>query len=95
MSNYELGIVTPLYSEKEANDIACWERPPTSYAENGSEPWVCLLFCRCSCIWKLTDGRVHRFRASPHISRRVDEHMAFRFRSSSAGLLGGLFIGFI
>jgi len=40
VANYELGIVIPLYSEKDADAVVCWERPPASYAANHSEPWI-------------------------------------------------------
>lgn len=61
MSNYELGVVVPLYDTKEANDIVCWERPPESYESQGDQPWVGLGFST-SRFPLLTF--VHRFRAN-------------------------------
>lgn len=40
MSNYELGVVVPLYDSEEADNIICWERPPKSYQSQGDQPWV-------------------------------------------------------
>ena len=40
VSNYELGVVVPVYDAKEADDIVCWERPPRSYESQGNQPWV-------------------------------------------------------
>lgn len=39
VSNYELGVVVPVYDAKEADDIVCWERPPKSYESRGDQPW--------------------------------------------------------
>jgi len=38
--NYELGIVFPLKNEQEANDVACWERPPKKYNLNTDRAWI-------------------------------------------------------
>lgn len=40
VSNYELGVIVPLYDAKEMDDIICWERPPKSYEREGDQPWV-------------------------------------------------------
>ena len=40
VSNYELGVIIPVYDAKEADDIICWERPPKSYESQGNQPWV-------------------------------------------------------
>ncbi|KAL6303385.1 phospholipase D/nuclease [Sparassis latifolia] len=40
ITNYELGIVLPLRSEKDANKLACWERPPKKYVLGKDEPWI-------------------------------------------------------
>lgn len=40
VSNYELGVVIPLFDSKEGDDIVCWERPPKSYDDRGDQPWV-------------------------------------------------------
>ncbi|EMD34993.1 hypothetical protein CERSUDRAFT_54191, partial [Gelatoporia subvermispora B] len=40
ITNYELGIAWPLYSEQEANRVACWERPPRKYVLGEDLPWV-------------------------------------------------------
>ena len=40
VSNYELGVIVPMYDAKEADDIVCWERPPKSYESQGNQPWV-------------------------------------------------------
>ena len=40
VSNYELGVIVPVYDAKEADDIVCWERPPKSYESQGNQPWV-------------------------------------------------------
>ena len=40
MSNYELGVIVPVYEAKEADDIVCWKRPPKSYETGGDLPWV-------------------------------------------------------
>ncbi|KAI0030960.1 tyrosyl-DNA phosphodiesterase-domain-containing protein [Vararia minispora EC-137] len=39
ISNYELGIVLPLYSEGDANNRACYERPPMKYLSD-DRPWM-------------------------------------------------------
>jgi len=39
VSNYELGVIVPVYDAKEADDVVCWERPPKSYESQGDEPW--------------------------------------------------------
>jgi len=38
--NYELGIVFPLKNEKEANAVACWERPPRKYNLDTDRAWI-------------------------------------------------------
>jgi hypothetical protein len=40
VSNYELGVIVPVYDAKEADDIICWDRPPKSYESRGDQPWV-------------------------------------------------------
>ncbi|OSX58620.1 hypothetical protein POSPLADRAFT_1060515 [Postia placenta MAD-698-R-SB12] len=40
ITNYELGIVLPLRSEKEADRIACWVRPPKKYNLSRDQPWI-------------------------------------------------------
>ena len=40
VSNYELGVIVPVYDAKEADDVVCWERPPKSYESRGDQPWV-------------------------------------------------------
>lgn len=40
VTNFELGVVFPLRSEKEANDIGCWERPAKKYDLKSDVPWV-------------------------------------------------------
>lgn len=40
VSNYELGVIVPVYDSKEAADIVCWESPPKSYESQGDQPWV-------------------------------------------------------
>ncbi|KAH9929332.1 tyrosyl-DNA phosphodiesterase-domain-containing protein [Fomitopsis serialis] len=40
ITNYELGILLPIYSEDEANRLTCWERPPRKYALGRDEPWI-------------------------------------------------------
>ncbi|EIN05149.1 phospholipase D/nuclease, partial [Punctularia strigosozonata HHB-11173 SS5] len=40
ITNYEIGIVLPLTSGKEADAIACWERPPRKYVPGKDVPWV-------------------------------------------------------
>jgi len=40
VSNYELGVIVPVYDAKEGDDIVCWERPPKSYESQGDQPWV-------------------------------------------------------
>ncbi|KAF9650179.1 phospholipase D/nuclease [Thelephora ganbajun] len=40
VSNYELGVVVPVYDTKETDDIVCWERPPKSYESQGDQPWI-------------------------------------------------------
>ena len=44
VSNYELGVVVPVYDAKEADDIVCWERPPKGYESRGNQPWVSTYF---------------------------------------------------
>jgi len=40
VSNYELGVIVPVYDVKEADGIVCWERPPKCYETQGDQPWV-------------------------------------------------------
>ncbi|EPS99962.1 hypothetical protein FOMPIDRAFT_1060549 [Fomitopsis schrenkii] len=40
ITNYELGILLPVHSEEEANQLACWERPPRKYVLGKDEPWI-------------------------------------------------------
>ncbi|KZS89546.1 phospholipase D/nuclease [Sistotremastrum niveocremeum HHB9708] len=40
ITNYELGVLLPLRSEAEANDIACFERPPRKYDLKEDVPWM-------------------------------------------------------
>ncbi|OCH86596.1 phospholipase D/nuclease [Obba rivulosa] len=40
ITNYELGIVWPLYSDQEASRVACWERPPRKYVIGKDLPWM-------------------------------------------------------
>ena len=40
ITNYELGIVFPLKDSKQADEIACWDRPPRKYDLAKDEPWV-------------------------------------------------------
>ncbi|KAI0944736.1 hypothetical protein AcW1_002374 [Taiwanofungus camphoratus] len=40
ITNYELGIVMPLKSGKDADRIACWERPSKKYILGKDEPWI-------------------------------------------------------
>jgi len=39
ISNYELGIVFPLTSNEDADQVACFKRPPQKYTGN-DEPWI-------------------------------------------------------
>ncbi|KAJ3720968.1 hypothetical protein C8R42DRAFT_73493 [Lentinula raphanica] len=39
INNYELGIVFPLKSMAEADQVACFERPPRKYGPNDT-PWI-------------------------------------------------------
>ncbi|KZT68593.1 phospholipase D/nuclease [Daedalea quercina L-15889] len=40
ITNYELGILLPLFNEEEANRLTCWERPPRKYVLGKDEPWI-------------------------------------------------------
>lgn len=53
VSNYELGVIVPVYDAKEADSIVCWERPPKSYESQGDQPWVNPKFS-ISCFPSLT-----------------------------------------
>ncbi|KAI0076842.1 phospholipase D/nuclease [Panus rudis PR-1116 ss-1] len=39
-TNYELGIVFPLRSKEEIDNVVCWERPPRKYANGQDVPWM-------------------------------------------------------
>ncbi|ETW80095.1 hypothetical protein HETIRDRAFT_459808 [Heterobasidion irregulare TC 32-1] len=39
ITNYELGIVLPLYSQEEIESVSCFERPPKKYGSN-DRPWM-------------------------------------------------------
>ena len=50
--NYEMGIVLPLKSNKEIEDIVCWERPARKYVLGKDRAWVsptCTFFVRNAC----------------------------------------------
>jgi len=38
--NFELGVVFPLKSEKEIDNVACWERPPRKYNLKKDRAWI-------------------------------------------------------
>lgn len=38
--NYELGILFPLYSEKEIEKVSCFKRPPRKYLLGEDRPWI-------------------------------------------------------
>ncbi|KAF8587152.1 phospholipase D/nuclease [Ramaria rubella] len=40
ITNYELGIMLPLKDQKQANDVACWSRPPRKYNLEKDEAWI-------------------------------------------------------
>lgn len=39
VTNYELGVVIPLKSKQEADNVACFQRPPSKY-QSSDLPWV-------------------------------------------------------
>ncbi|KAI6046605.1 tyrosyl-DNA phosphodiesterase-domain-containing protein [Pisolithus marmoratus] len=38
--NYELGILFPLYNEKEVERVSCFRRPPRKYVLGEDRPWI-------------------------------------------------------
>ncbi|KAB5588884.1 Tyrosyl-DNA phosphodiesterase [Ceratobasidium theobromae] len=40
LSNYELGIVMPLESLAQGDQLACWKRPARPYVQGEDEPWM-------------------------------------------------------
>lgn len=40
ITNYELGIVMPLESAAQGDDLACWKRPARPYIKGEDEPWM-------------------------------------------------------
>lgn len=40
LNNYELGVVMPLESVEQGDELACWERPPRAYVKGQDEPWI-------------------------------------------------------
>ncbi|KAG8215114.1 tyrosyl-DNA phosphodiesterase-domain-containing protein [Butyriboletus roseoflavus] len=38
--NYELGIVFPLYEEKDVKRVSCFKRPPRKYVLGEDRPWI-------------------------------------------------------
>ena len=42
ITNYELGIVLPLYSKEEVENVSCFERPPKKYGDK-DRPWVSMM----------------------------------------------------
>jgi len=38
--NYEMGIVIPLQNAEQADQVACWERPPRKYNILRDKPWM-------------------------------------------------------
>ncbi|KAF8553316.1 phospholipase D/nuclease [Imleria badia] len=38
--NYELGIVLPLYEEKDVKQVSCFKRPPRKYVLGEDRPWI-------------------------------------------------------
>ncbi|KAL4077535.1 tyrosyl-DNA phosphodiesterase-domain-containing protein [Scleroderma citrinum] len=38
--NYELGILFPLYSQKEVEKVSCFKRPPRKYVLGEDRPWI-------------------------------------------------------
>ena len=54
IANFELGIVLPLKSEKELEDVVCWQRPARKYT-SADEPWVRHCF---RALFSLTDDQL-------------------------------------
>ncbi|EUC59379.1 tyrosyl-DNA phosphodiesterase [Rhizoctonia solani AG-3 Rhs1AP] len=48
--NYELGVVLPLESASQGDELACWQRPPRQYVSGQDVPWVSL-FPRSPGTW--------------------------------------------
>jgi len=40
LTNYELGIVFPLYEEKDVKRVSCFKRPPRKYVLGEDRPWI-------------------------------------------------------
>ena len=38
--NYEMGVVLPLKSLREVDDVVCWERPARKYVLSKDRAWV-------------------------------------------------------
>ncbi|KAN0079823.1 Tyrosyl-DNA phosphodiesterase domain containing protein [Tylopilus felleus] len=38
--NYELGIVLPLFEEKDVKQVSCFKRPPRKYVLGEDRPWI-------------------------------------------------------
>ncbi|CAE6457156.1 unnamed protein product [Rhizoctonia solani] len=38
--NYELGVVIPLESASQGDELACWQRPPRKYVPGEDVPWM-------------------------------------------------------
>ena len=53
ITNYELGIVLPLYSKEEIEKVSCFERPPKKYGGK-DRPWVSMIY---SCMDSRTLNR--------------------------------------
>lgn len=54
--NYELGILFPLYSEKEIEKVSCFKRPPRKYLLGEDRPWVSSIFGNATGIGHGPDG---------------------------------------
>lgn len=70
--NYELGVVIPIRSESEANEIARWARPARKYVNGVDVPWVSLLhilslLCFVLLFTRLMNGPIFHIPIFPFI----------------------------